>query len=63
MLILGSADLETTKKRTETGYNLDTSQTEFDYIIVSGGCGAHKSSICEASEMKKYLMKKGFRAI
>lgn len=59
MLILGSANLETSKKRVEAGYNLYKSETHFDYIIVSGGCGAHASSLCEASEMKKMLVEKG----
>ena len=59
MVILGSADLETTIQRAKNGYKLYESQLKFDYIIVSGGCGAHKSSICEASEMKNYLTKQG----
>lgn len=58
MLILGSADLETAKKRAEIGCKLYASEREFDYIVISGGCGAHKSNICEASEMKNYLIEK-----
>ena len=59
MLILGSDHLQTLEERVTLGYQLYTSDISFDYIIVSGGCGAHGSSICEASEMFDLLAKKG----
>lgn len=58
ILILGSDNLELAQKRAEIGYKLYKSE-DIDKIIVSGGCGAHGSDICEATEMKKYLVKKG----
>ena len=39
MLILGSGNLETSISRAEVGFDLYSSKTDFDYIIVSGGCG------------------------
>jgi hypothetical protein len=62
MLILGSADLQTLVDRVDIGFKLYTSGVAFDYIIVSGGCAAHKSQICEASEMTARLMQKGVPA-
>jgi len=62
MLILGSADLQTLIERVDIGLKLYTSGVKFDYIIVSGGCAAHKSQICEASEMTARLMQKGVPA-
>ncbi|MFT4202788.1 MAG: YdcF family protein [Chitinophagaceae bacterium] len=54
MLMLGSANLPTLQHRVSVAFQLFKSQP-FDAIIVSGGCGAHGSSICEASEMKRLL--------
>lgn len=62
MLILGSADRNTLVERVEIGYRLFASSTSFDYIVVSGGCAAHQSKICEASEMKELLVAKGVPA-
>ncbi|MBJ7882476.1 ElyC/SanA/YdcF family protein [Gelidibacter salicanalis] len=59
LLILGSADLNTTISRVEIGFNLYTSEINFDYVVVSGGCGAHSSSICEATVMADLLIEKG----
>lgn len=59
MLILGSGNLETSISRAEVGFDLYSSKTDFDYIIVSGGCGAHSSSICEATVMADILIAKG----
>jgi len=62
MLILGSDDLKTLEERVNIGYKLYASTIDFDYIIVSGGCGAHKSKICEASKMAALLIEKGVPA-
>lgn len=59
ILILGSNNMTTLAQRVTSGFELYNSQGKFNYIIVSGGCGAHGSSICEATEMKKLLIKKG----
>lgn len=59
MLILGSADLPTLNSRVDVGFKLYKEGTLFDKIIVSGGCGAHGSTLCEASEMKRLLVEKG----
>lgn len=59
MLILGSADMQTLVDRVEVGFKLYQSAVPFDYIIVSGGCAAHKSELCEASEMAALLVEKG----
>jgi len=59
MLILGSDDLPTLSSRVEVGFQLYKEGTVFDKIIVSGGCGAHGSTLCEASEMKRLLVEKG----
>lgn len=55
MLILGSHNKSTLAARVALGYELYSSPLSFDYIIVSGGCGAHGSSFCEASEMTRQL--------
>jgi len=62
MLILGSDNIKTLKERVDVGYKLYNSGVAFDYIIVSGGCSAHKSTICEASEMASLLIEKGVPA-
>lgn len=62
MLVLGSANLNTLKVRVAIAYELYQSGKTFDYIIVSGGCGAHGSTICEASEMAALLQEKGVPA-
>ncbi|CAM3655923.1 hemopexin repeat-containing protein [Pontibacter korlensis] len=62
ILILGSADKNTLVERVEVGYRLYASPTSFDYIVVSGGCAAHQSKLCEASEMKEILVAKGVPA-
>lgn len=59
MLVLGSDNLETLKERVQVAYTLFNSKEGFDKIIVSGGCGAHGSSLCEASEMMRQLVKLG----
>ena len=58
MLILGSADPAVLQDRMDVALRLYTKQ-HFDKIIVSGGCAAHGSSICEASFMKEVLLKSG----
>ncbi|KAB7530266.1 hypothetical protein F8C76_01800 [Flagellimonas olearia] len=60
MLVLGSANQQTLIERVELAHSLYLSKNgQFDYIIVSGGCGAHGSQICEAGQMKDLLMEKG----
>ena len=59
MLLLGSADLNTLVERVEVAADLYNNQNDFDYIIVTGGCGAHNSSICEATEMATRLEENG----
>lgn len=59
MLILGSGNLKTSVERAELGFDLYSSNKNFDYIILSGGCGAHNSGICEASVMADILIEKG----
>lgn len=59
ILILGSDNLPTLKQRVEIGVKLYNSNINFDYVIVSGGCGAHKSRICEATEMESILKDNG----
>lgn len=58
MLVLGSANSEILTNRVKVASKLYRVQ-KFDRIIVSGGCGAHVSTICEASAMKAQLVKKG----
>lgn len=59
MLLLGSADMKTLKERVDIAYQLFSTDITFDYIVVSGGCDAHGSGICEATEMKQALIAKG----
>lgn len=59
ILILGSDDIKTLRKRVNIGARLYNTSSNFDYVIVSGGCGAHKSKICEATEMASLLVEKG----
>lgn len=61
MLVLGSDNSEILANRVDIASKLFRIQ-EFDKIIVSGGCGAHASNICEASAMKSQLMAKGVPA-
>lgn len=58
MLVLGSDNPQVLKSRIELGYKLYTAET-IDKIIVSGGCGAHMSSICEATMMYDGLVRLG----
>jgi len=55
MLILGSANPQTLQHRIEVGVSLYNSGVDFDRVVVSGGCGAHDSAICEASRMDSLL--------
>lgn len=59
LLILGSGNLNGSIARAEIGSNFYNSKKNIDYIIVSGGCGAHSSSICEATIMSDVLIEKG----
>ncbi len=59
ILILGSNHIPTLNERLNSGYKLFKSIEDVDYIIVSGGCDAHDSGFCEASEMKQLLENKG----
>jgi hypothetical protein len=59
MLILGSANPSTLNHRVNVAVRLYNSKIQFDRIIVSGGCGAHSSSICEASRMDSLLILNG----
>lgn len=59
ILILGSHNKSTLAARVALGHELYSSPLSFDYIIVSGGCGAHGSSFCEASEMTRQLTMMG----
>jgi hypothetical protein len=58
MLVLGSDNPEILATRIQIANRLYKVQ-HIDKIIVSGGCGAHKSSICEASIMFDGLVKLG----
>lgn len=58
MLVLGSSNPEILASRIQIANRLYKVQ-QIDKIIVSGGCGAHKSSICEASIMFDGLVKLG----
>jgi len=58
MLVLGSDNPEILADRIHIANKLYKVQ-QIDKIIVSGGCGAHKSSICEASIMFDGLVKLG----
>jgi hypothetical protein len=59
MLILGSANPKILHQRVNVAVRLYNSKIKFDRIIVSGGCGAHSSSICEASRMDSLLALNG----
>lgn len=58
MLVLGSDKREILQKRIAVAIKLYQS-TPIDKIIVSGGCAAHASTICEATEMKALLEENG----
>lgn len=58
MLVLGSGNLKTLENRTHVASKLYFSRP-IDKIIVSGGCGAHGSTICEASIMYEGLVRDG----
>lgn len=60
MLVLGSADPTTLEERIEIAARLYRTQP-IDKIIVSGGCGAHGSGICEATRMRQGLQAKGVK--
>ncbi|MBE8721940.1 YdcF family protein [Sphingobacterium pedocola] len=60
MLVLGSADPTTLEERIEIAARLYRTQP-IDKIIVSGGCGAHGSGICEATRMQQGLQAKGVK--
>lgn len=62
MLVLGSANIKTLRHRVDVASRLYHSDIDFERIIVSGGCGAHSSSICEASKMDSLLAVKGVPA-
>src|SRR5690606_14468075 len=61
MLVLGSDNPEILATRIQIANRLYKVQN-IDKIIVSGGCGAHKSSICEASVMYNGLVQLGIEA-
>lgn len=61
MLVLGSANSKTLESRTAVAVKLYHSRP-IDKIIVSGGCGAHGSAICEASVMYQGLISQGVEA-
>ena len=58
MLVLGSHQAETIRNRVQAATRLYKTE-KVDKIIVSGGCGAHASSLCEATEMKRQLTANG----
>ncbi|GGH10927.1 YdcF family protein [Sphingobacterium alkalisoli] len=60
MLVLGSADPTTLEERIEIAARLYRIQS-IDKIIVSGGCGAHGSGVCEATRMQQGLQAKGVK--
>jgi hypothetical protein len=62
MLILGSANPHILQQRVNVAVRLYNSDITFNRIIVSGGCGAHGSSICEASRMDSLLQVNGIPA-
>ncbi|QBR13283.1 YdcF family protein [Sphingobacterium sp. CZ-2] len=61
MLVLGSADPKVLDERIQIALRLYKIQS-FDDIIVSGGCAAHGSSICEASRMYDQMTASGIPA-
>ncbi|MFD2554268.1 YdcF family protein [Sphingobacterium tabacisoli] len=58
MLVLGSADATVLEERIEIAARLYRTQS-IQKIIVSGGCGAHGSGICEATAMQEGLWARG----
>ncbi len=58
MLVLGSADAAVLEERIDIATRLYRTQP-IQKIIVSGGCGAHGSGICEATAMQEGLMARG----
>ncbi|WP_286898308.1 MULTISPECIES: YdcF family protein [Sphingobacterium] len=61
LLLLGSADPEVLARRVDVAAQLYRIRP-MDAIVVSGGCGAHGSKICEASSMALQLVSKGVPA-
>lgn len=61
LLLLGSADPVVLTQRVDVAVQLYRIRP-MDAIIVSGGCGAHGSKICEASSMALQLVSKGVPA-
>jgi hypothetical protein len=60
MLVLGSDNPESLQHRVNIAIRLyNNSELEFERIVVSGGCAAHGSPICEASEMDSLLVLNG----
>lgn len=58
MLVLGSADPKVLEERIVIAARLYQTQP-IQKIIVSGGCGAHGSGICEATAMQEGLLARG----
>jgi len=58
LLLLGSANPDVLTQRVDVAAQLYRIRT-MDAVIVSGGCGAHGSKICEASSMAMQLAGKG----
>ncbi|ERJ57751.1 YdcF family protein [Sphingobacterium paucimobilis] len=58
MLVLGSADVDVLNERIAIAARLYRTQP-IQKIIVSGGCGAHGSGICEATAMQEGLVRNG----
>lgn len=58
LLLLGSANPDVLTSRVDVAAQLYRIRT-IDAVIVSGGCGAHGSKICEASSMALQLAGKG----
>ena len=61
LLLLGSADPEVLARRVDVAAQLYRIRP-MDAIVVSGGCGAHGSKICEASSMALQLVSRGVPA-
>lgn len=59
ILVLGSANIETLRSRVAIALKQYHELPDLGYIIVSGGCNAHGSGICEATEMANILLEKG----
>lgn len=58
MIVLGSDNPAILSERIEVAYRFEKERS-VDKIIVSGGCGAHGSTICEATIMAEGLIKRG----